>query len=195
LRTRSDDPSVAFTGRGLFPVLLGAALILAATSGHANNGKGNGGEENDRGRSNDRGTSGAHGNGTGRDGAPGQLRTTHGQAANPDSGEVPIPDGGLSRPLTAYRGAVLVARDAVAVQHAAAAEYQTLIGLSRREISQIYPNGGYNAALERARVHYEQTTTRARSAQAAAENALRDVTGGRSLTSATQTELHRRLGL
>ena len=182
--------------------IIAAAILCAPAPAWANNGngKGNGGGgRDDRGNGGDRGNSGDRsnrgGNGNGRENAPGQIGNSQAGGGPVTSVAALVPNGQLSRPLASYRGAVLVARDAISVQNAAAVEYQTLIGLSQREIAQLYPNGGYNAALEQARVRYDQTTTRAHSAQAAVDAALRDVTGGRSLSDETRTELHRRLGL
>lgn len=192
--------------------LFAVALICAPASAWADNGngKGNGGagredrgNGGDRGRSDDRGNSdergnrggNGKGNGNGRANAPRDTRDAQSGLSQARSVATPGGTAGLSAPVADYRGAVLVARDAISVQNAAAVEYQTLIGLSQREIAQLFPNGGYNAALEQARVKYEQTTTRAHSAQAAVDQALRDFTGGRNLTAATRAELHRRLGL
>ena len=188
-------------GRGACAFVL-AVLLAVPLPAFANNGKGKGnggdrGSSGDRGRSDDRGRGDERGNrggnGNGRETSPGQNSPSRGvQAA---ASGIAAQDGQLSEPLAAYRGSVLVARQAIAEQNAAAIEYQTLINLSQREVTRIYPNGGYNAALEQARVTYEQTTRQAHSAQTAVETALRDVTARQSVPASTQAELHRRLGL
>lgn len=119
-------------------------------------------------------------------GAP-DVKASHGASA--------VASANSQDELNSYRDERVALTAAEAEQNEALKEYMRLKGLSEDEISAEFPDGSYEAALAAATLDFAHSKETVSFAQAAVDQSLLRMTGGRALSEDELASLHSILGL